>query len=287
MPAAAGTAARELGPEGSADGELESSVAAACAAGVPAAAEKTAAAARVSGPVGPRVTAKRPGRRGPGRWGRLLLVGAVGAAGGVLTVAALALWRPGWYRVPVIPAEREQAVRDDLQAMADGFTAALLGEERFGIEFSERQLCEWITMRGRIWPAARETVPRPWADPLVRLTPGRITVGASFDAVVGSPVVSVELAAAMEGENILVRVEGCRVGAIPIPVSWVADWASGLIVDRVDSRSGVRVYGNVAEGFRVGTRQTWWNGRRDYRVCDVMIGAERIGFVVEPLGARR
>jgi hypothetical protein len=229
-------------------------------------------------------SSRRSGERGlwRGSRGRRAALALLVAPVALIVVAALLTLRPpAWYEPPRIPESRHQAVRDQLQDVADRFSAMLLGTAPFLVEFTQDQLNQWITLRERMWPAARDMLPADLGDPFVRLEPGRIVLAAALARAPGRPVVSVALTAGMEDDALAVRIAGCRVGTLPVPLTWLARELRRV---RIDRASGVSVGGSLADGLRIGTHHTWWNGRRDYRVRRVEALSGLLRVEIEPLG---
>lgn len=202
-----------------------------------------------------------------------------------LTAAWLTFRTPGWYTPPRVDPAEHQRLRDGLQTTADEFTQLLLGREPFRLEFAQTTINEWLAAREHIWPAARRLLPPAWHDPFIRFLPDRIELAARYVGAPGEPIVSMSLAASIEGDDVVLRATGCGVGSVPAPLRLVSPWLRELSPPDSDGGShGVR--GNVIDGLRIPRRQVWWNGERLFQTRDVRTAAGVIALDIEPLGPK-
>jgi len=215
---------------------------------------------------------------------RILPAAAIAAVMGILLLVALIWHTPDWYRPPDVPPERHQAVRDELQDMTNRFSDLLLRPEPFLIEFTDRQLNEWISMRDRIWPKLRDAIPSDVATPCLRFRSDRIDIAARVVRLAGEPVVTARLSVALEGEEISIRLVGCRVGSMSVPLSWFLRALPPLRLKEHEEDVGFRLRGDAVEGFRLPARMIWWNGRRDFRVRRIETSPGVLRMEIEPLG---
>lgn len=188
---------------------------------------------------------------------------------------------PGWYAPPKITASQQQAVRDDLTTMSDRFSEAVQGTQPFAIELTQEQVNNWLTMRGEMWPAAKDALPAPWSEPFVLFDAGRVTLAARCDAIPSRPIVSAALDVRMENGEIVLRVAGVHCGSVPVPLSFIGSQLEQSF-DIWDEGTGVHAKGDLVGGVRMNTRHTWWNGRREYRVADVQLSKGLLRFEIEP-----
>lgn len=257
----------------------------------PDAARATADAARAA-PVEARATLAKPPhaqvalRRRHGRR-RILIVIATASAGVALFSLLLALHAPRWYQPAAPPPERRQAIRDDVQDIANRFSERLLQPQPFLIEFTDVQLNEWFATREHVWPRLRDILPPDVEEPCVRFRPDRIELAARLPRIAGRPVVTARIELAVEDDEMVMRVTGARVGALPAPLDWLRGGLATTQLDHRDERSGWRVSGSLARGVRAPARLTWWNGRRDFVVRRVELGAGVIRLLIEPIGSTR
>lgn len=202
-----------------------------------------------------------------------------------LSTAWLTFRTPAWYAPPRVDAGEHQRLRDGLQTTADEFTQLLLGREPFRLEFAQTTLNEWLAAREHIWPAARRLLPPDWHDPFVRFVPGHIEIAARFVGAPGEPIVSMSLAVSVEGDDVVLRATGCRVGSVPAPLCLVSPWLRRLSPPESEGESRV-LRGNVVDGLHIPRRQVWWNGERLFQTRDVRTAAGVIALDIEPLGPK-
>ena len=222
------------------------------------------------------------------RWRRVLAGLAITSAAGLALLAYLAHRPPAWYQAPEVPESQRQAVRDDLERMADRFSMALLGERAFEICFSDSQLTRWLTARGSIWPAAQRAIPADWSQPMIRFEGDRVVVAARYTAIRPAPVVSLDLTIACDDDAaVVVRPHGLRVGTVRLPLTWMTYWTRELRIAERATEAGMALTGNVADGFRFSAKQRWWNGKRDFVVQSVRTSDGELCVEIQPLGGPR
>jgi len=212
---------------------------------------------------------------------------AVAPVAAVLLAAILALWRPGWYRSQPSAGVDAQGVRDDLSASAQSFSDALMQPGEFEVHLRQEQVNGWVAHRAEIYPMIEREIPPNWQGPVIAFRDGLIRLAATYDGSGPAVVLSIDLAVSIEGENIVLRADGCRVGALPVPLWLVRDKLSREVEigEGKAWRGSPEIRGNLRDGLRVGTRAVWPNGARLYDVLAVTARAGELTFKINSLGS--
>lgn len=225
---------------------------------------------------------------------RLALFSIAGLLLGVACFAYALLHAPAWYRQPLIIPEARQSVRNNLVAAEQAFTEGL----RAGVEAAaggsaspftyhlyEEDVNRWIAMRREIYPLIDELAPPLLADPLVRFTPGRITLAGTC-RLLGAPLcVTVDLDVRYADGDIVLKVAAVRCGSVRLP-----GILKRLGLDRPINRASgetwpgsPRISGDLASGLIVDDAAWWKNGGFDYRVVGLTIEPGRVDLAILPL----
>lgn len=220
-----------------------------------------------------------PGRpRAARRWRRVLLIGA-GLVPVLLLGAFLALtFRPAWYQPGAVDRGRLLADKTALAQLQDDISAALNAGRTARFRLDEAQLNRWLTARGELWPELGAD-PEGIGQPVVRLADGVIQI-AALARVRGAEGV-VELAGRVEpaAEGIVIRCEHVHLGAVPIPRDWVLGQVSRRLARAADTKL------TVADGaLRLANEWVWPNGKRRFRVAELVVAAGAVEVALEPLG---
>lgn len=204
----------------------------------------------------------------------------------VLLAAILALWRPGWYRSQPSAGVDAQAVRNDLSASAQSFSDALMQTGEFEVHLRQEQVNGWIARRAEIYPMIEREIPPHWQAPMIAFRGGLIRLAATFDGAGPAVVLSVDLGVSIEGDDIVLRADACRVGALRVPQWLVRDKLSRAVKigEGKAWRGSPEIHGNLRDGLHVGTRAVWPNGERLYDVLDVTARAGELTFKIDSLG---
>lgn len=205
----------------------------------------------------------------------------------VLLAAILALWQPGWYRSQPPAAVDPQAVRNDLSASAQSFSDALMQTGEFDVHLRQKQVNGWIARRAEIYPMIEREIPPHWQTPVIAFREGVIRLAATYDGVGPAVVLSVDLGVAVLGDDIVLKADECRIGALRVPLALVRDKLSRPVDIPAGRawRGSPRIHGNLRDGLHVGTRAVWPNGERLYDVLAVVASPGELTFRINSLGS--
>lgn len=218
--------------------------------------------------------------------GRILLLGAAAVAAVLAAGAYTILHTPSWYRIPVIPVEDRQQVRNNLVAAEQAFTEALrTSPGPFVYHVFQDDVNRWIAMRREIYPLIDELAPPELADPMVLFGDGVITFAGRYKKGRSDVVVSVDVSVRFAADAIVLKVEALRCGSMRVSPHFAE-----LGLDRpIERPAGTvwpgspRMWGDFMTGFYVASRAWWKNGGIDYQVCDARIEPGRLNLTIEPL----
>lgn len=206
------------------------------------------------------------------------------AAAGTLVVSAAALLavascRPAWYRPSSIDFNLLEADKHAALGLVDAIGDALNRGRSYGFVLDGAQINRWLTARREIWPDAHEVEAGRWLRPQVDvLSAGRVRVAALLNPGALRAVVSVTLHLAADDDELTIRCDGVRIGALPVPVRL----AVGQLAPSVEAvlRDGDRLDGGE---LKLANHFVWRNGRRPFRVGEVSIEAGRVHVRIDPL----
>lgn len=223
-------------------------------------------------------------RRRRRRRRRILLAFALGALGIVPIAATLT---PRWYAAERRRRADAQSVRDDVRDSAQAFSDALLGSARFDVHLRQRQVNDWITLRGEIYPALDRALPADWQHPAVSFRPGSIRVAATYAGGPLRVVVAIDLAVTLDADDIILQLSGLSCGWLPVP-SRAVRTALARPVQLAPGkawRGSPAIVGDLVTGLRIGRRAVWPNGDRAYLVEAIAPQAGTLEFSIQPLGS--
>ncbi len=205
----------------------------------------------------------------------------------LLLAAILALWRPGWYRSQPTAGVDAQSVRDDLSASAQSFSDALMQTGEFEVHLRQEQVNGWVARRAEIYPMIERETPRHWQAPVIAFRDGAIRLAATYDGAGPAVVLSVDLAVTIDGDDIVLKADGCRVGAMRVPMWLVRDKLARHVEIGAGKawRGSPEISGSLRDGLRVGTRAVWPNGERLYDVLAVTARPGELTFKIDSLGS--
>lgn len=205
----------------------------------------------------------------------------------VLLAAILALWRPGWYRSQPKAGVDAQAVRNDLSASAQSFSDALMQTGEFEVHLRQKQVNGWIARRAEIYPMIEREIPPHWQMPVISFRDGAIRLAATYNGAGPDVVLSVDLAVSVVGDDIVLKADESRVGALRVPLWFVRDKLAHPvdIAEGKAWRGSPRIHGNLRDGLHVGTRAVWPNGERLYDVLAVTAQPGELTFRIDSLGS--
>ncbi len=229
---------------------------------------------------------------------RRLLFGAAAVMLAVAGTGWLALRHiPDWYQPVQVPEGRLQQVRDSLTDKFSEISAEMVAGATFEVFLTDQTVTEWVAARGAIWPEADRWLPSWLTDPVVAFTPGRVVLGVHLNHDGWESIIGAHLAVGVEGQDLVLRLEGVTAGALPVPLSTLAKPLDRLThADRLDIDAlpdelaeavrTLRRHGalsTLARGHRGRGPFVWKNGDRPYRLRQVQIGDGWLKAVIEPL----
>jgi len=210
------------------------------------------------------------------------------AAAAVLTAAAswLALARvPSWYRPPHVGAAQYQDVRDDLELAFNQLNLAMQGDESFDYVVQEGRLNRWIDAREQIWPGLRRYVPPELQWPMVTFREDGVVVAGVVRIGAVRSVLSVTVSVRAEPDRLVVKLERCRLGALPVP-HWVVRRFLEAMSRSAPSLSTGRP-GDLLDGLVLLNRFDWPNGARRLRITAIDVRPGRLVATIHPSSARQ
>ena len=224
---------------------------------------------------------------------RILIVAGVAIPCALFVLWLYVLHVPEWYQPPVIPAERYQDVRDDIEVVFNEMSSGVIGDEPFEVVIEEQQINNWMVVGGEFLPEAQSWVPEQFEQPMVRLTDGAIVTAGTIRQRGVQSVVSLEWRLEFTPEVVRVRLDRARTGSLTLPDSLI-----GILLDRVEKASreglggvnGVEIAGTVQralEGLDVENRFRWANGDRIFRITGMELQDGTVRLGIEPLGSGR
>jgi len=215
------------------------------------------------------------------RWLALL----AGTAIAVLIVSAyLALsYRPLWYQLPHVAPPQYQQIRDEVTGLISAVGTALHDERPVRLTLTDRQVNRWIAARRQIWPTLQGYLPPSLADPYVRFAGSRIVVAVRFESRWLRCLLSAEVRVRLDESAQVLRVslEGLRVGAVPVPRSFVLK----LLRQRLRTAGLPGPLATlVSQGdFVVPNRFVWPNGKFPFRLGMLAVNDGRLSLEIVPL----
>lgn len=205
----------------------------------------------------------------------------------LLVGTCLLIHTPSWYRPPQIAPEDRQAVRNNLVAAEQAFTENVRGPDGpFTYHLYEKDVNRWISMRREIYPLIDQLAPPLLDDPFVVFGDGLITIAGQYRTPAGRVVISLDIAAKFEGNEILLTARTIRCGSIPLPMSFAEKDLSRPLDRRPDKvwPGSPAMSGDLLNGFHVSADAWWKNGGIDYRVIGFRVEPGVISLDIRPLG---
>ncbi|MGE0479099.1 MAG: hypothetical protein AB7Q17_01385 [Phycisphaerae bacterium] len=223
-------------------------------------------------PAPPAVPGRRIRRRA------LLLVAGGLAAFVAIGLPAAVLWRPTWYRPPSVDFSRLKEDERDLVAMLESVGARLANDASVLLEIDVAQANRWIAARELLWPEAHQPDLGPIRNPYVAISAAdRLRVGAVASYGGWRAVISTDWHVELTGENIRLRCEAVRIGALPVGgAAWlgtVAEFAQEALPRLSVDPNGVVVMPLDWE---------WPNGKRRFRVSELALAPGRVVLRLAP-----
>ena len=204
---------------------------------------------------------------------------AIGTVFLLVTLAAILTvsHRPNWYHPASIDHARLRMDKQALAHLLDEIAAALNDGRSIPLHLPEDQLNRWIAARAQIWPDA-ETDMGPLRLPCVTFLDGEILAGATLTVGGFRSVVTLRARIDIQEENLVIRVQSARIGALPVPRRWLhsqfASLSRTISQATAPRESSTLIFEN---------RWIWPNGKRPCRLGRVEVAPGRVHAVLEPL----
>jgi hypothetical protein len=184
--------------------------------------------------------------------------------------------RPAWYQPPAIDRARLREDKAALVSLEDQISAALNAGGEIRFQLDEGQINRWLAAQAEIWPQVAVDL-GPLQQPQVLLRDGCIRVAASTKRKGLQVVAALTCYVDVREDEVVIRYDTPRVGAVAVPRGWVSDLAA-----RIPAGSGVKVdesRGSVA----LDNDWVWPNGKRRCRLRELQIADGVATVVLEPL----
>jgi len=199
-----------------------------------------------------------------------------------LAVLALAAtYRPPWYSPAAVDHARLPADKRELVNLLDRIGESLNNGRAASFELRAEQVQRWLVARTEIWPEAAIDL-GPLRDPLVTFEGGQIRVGATLELRGVRAVLSATCRVEVREGIVLIRHGSVRLGALPVPRTWVARLVAGLPPSG-QTATAARDPGVIA----LANDWTWPNGRRRYRLREFQVSDGCVKVTLEPLATKR
>lgn len=205
-----------------------------------------------------------------------LAAGLLLLAGGVVLALAVTR-RPAWYQPATIDHARLPADRQALMGQLDEISAALNAHRSVQVTLNAGQVNRWLAARAELWPET-DLDWDPCDQPQIDFLPGRIRVAALVRHAGLRAVASVVCRLSVDEQYVRVQCETARLGAVPVPLDWLARQWPGL--------ADIRAEGRVAradQAWVLENEGVWSNGRKRYRIERLEIDAGHAVVTLRPL----
>lgn len=222
----------------------------------------------------------------------LLLVGAATTT----LVAGLALeYKPGWYRPVSLDEAGVRRAKVATAEMAEFIGTRLVVGAPFDVVLTQESVNEWAAALSALSPETAARIPAEIAAPALGFADGRVRAGFVSSRGGWRALVSADARVGIDAEvdDILVSLGDVRIGAVPVPKSWVRETIEafrGSSASRADGSLAAAVLpgqsGSIdalGGGVRFRNRFVWPNGRRPFRIEDVTMESGRLKVRVQPL----
>ncbi len=228
------------------------------------------------------MTSTPPAAARPVGWRRRLIVIAslslvllICALGGLLCAAA---YRPAWYRPAAVNYERLPADKHSFVALLDSVSAALNRGEPIDLVIEQDQFNRWLAARDEVFPPDWQRF-RQLRDPFVEILPdNRLRLAAIARRHGFAAVVSIELRAALEPQELQIEPLRVRIGTLPVPAATLIRIAAPYLPDAMHQKLA-----GATPWLRVRNRLTWPNGKRRFVITRISTQPGRLQLRLEPL----
>jgi hypothetical protein len=193
----------------------------------------------------------------------------------------LALVRiPNWYKITYISPERHQTVRDDLEAAFNALNLPMQASQPFQYVLHQDRLNNWIAARHQIWPRLERYLPPQLEHPAVAFRNDRVLLAAVVRPAGLRAVVSVALSVHPEPRRVTVRLESCRVGALPLP-RWLLRRLLASLTTLVPPLPPEAPTA-LLDGLAFPNRFDWPSGGRTFRIQKIQFQSDCVVATILP-----
>ncbi len=215
------------------------------------------------------------------RWRTVALAAAAILVVVILGLGLAATRRPAWYQPAPVDQTRLRDDKRDLVGLLDGIGAALNERRGIGFRLDEAQVNRWLAARAEMWPDSAIDL-GPLRDPQISFQGDRIRAAALIENGDLRAVVSLTCRVQVSDERVVIEWESARLGALPVPRSWLSRWitsagSGGRVVRQADGRGTVAFENDWI----------WPNGKRRYRLSTLRITDGAADVSLEPLPGSR
>ncbi len=172
-------------------------------------------------------------RRRTRRW----VVTGLAVAGLLLLVGLVFGWAafhhtPSWYQPVEVSRAELTRVRNSLPNTYQSLTDQIVAGKVFEFTISDRTVTEWIVERAELYPESGDWLPPWFHDPVVRFVHGRCILSGRIDYQGWKTVLGIHLAAAVNNDEVTVRVAKVTAGSLPVPLAFLEKPLASLLNDR-------------------------------------------------------
>ena len=228
----------------------------------------------------------------PRKW----LLRLLAACGLLLPLVLAGMWLavqhvPDWYVPPAIPPRDYQKVRDDFEAVFNEISEKLMSSEPFTLVLKDRQLNNWLAIRGQILPETARWLPEYLEDPMVRFDNDMLTVAGTATRGSVRSVVSLGWQLEVGPETIVARLRETRSGSLPLSHGLISKALARVGGDSPSSDAtalggGLNLAGKIRQagtGLDIENRFRWKNGDRLFRITSLESRGGVVRVKIQPL----
>jgi hypothetical protein len=193
----------------------------------------------------------------------------------LVTAGALAVRRPAWYQPA--PVVREQLTRDkqDFVNLIDQIGVALNSGRTATFRLQRDQVNRWITARNEL--PFHEFDTRPFEQICVDFRTSGVWIAATARIEGFALVVAAGVSAQIERDVLHLRVEGLRIGSLPVPAALVARW-----IGRAPAPIRALPHGDDLT-WTARNRFIWENGKQPFRFEAIEARGDELRITLVPL----
>lgn len=225
---------------------------------------------------------------------------------GMLTLLSMALavgWMyfqhiPAWYRPLWLTRAQAEAACDEAEQTFEIVSRKMVAGQPFSITLTTRQINEMLSAQQILWPAATAWLDPRFGAPCVDIEADRIKVGLRCRWGRIQSVLSVQLAAQVQDNQLVINVLSTHAGSLPVPASAVSRQyfrsqnAAGDAVPAATPSAAQAVDPLVAvirqlllesESITLADTLWWPNGDIPFQVSDISLKPDSVTIRLVPL----